>query len=222
MKKILIASLAALTLAGCNSAATKTESAAATKPVGITGSLMSTEVMHNGEKVTVMRNQDTKNTVNPSFAMTSRPCPPFCIQPIELAPGVETIGEVEMVGYMEAVSAGDDSVLIIDSRTPDWAARGMIPGAVNIPWTKLSTRKGADPISIGEIIVEDFGGEEFDGLWKYGKAKTLVMYCNGMWCGQSPTNIKALLDFGYPADKIKWYRGGMQDWETLGFTTVKP
>ena len=192
------------------------------KPVGITSSMMSVEVMHNGEKVEIMRNQDTKNEVNPSFALTSRPCPPFCIQPMKLATGVETIGEVEMVGYLEAVSAGDDSVLVIDSRTPDWAARGMIPGAVNISWTALSTRKGADPISIGEILEGQFGAEEFDGLWKFGNAKTLVMYCNGMWCGQSPTNIKALLDFGYPADKIKWYRGGMQNWANLGLTVVQP
>ena len=192
------------------------------KPVGITGDLMSIEVMHNGNKVTVERNADNQNTVNPSFALTSRPCPPFCIQPMKLAPGVETIGEVEMIGYMEKASAGDDSILIIDSRTPDWAARGMIPGAINLPWTALSTRKGADPISIGEIFTDTFGAKEFDGLWKFGDAKTLVMYCNGMWCGQSPTNIKALLDFGYPAHKIKWYRGGMQNWENLGLTTVKP
>jgi hypothetical protein len=46
------------------------------------------------------------------------------------------------------------------------------------------------------------------------------MFCNGMWCGQSPNNILNLLKFGYPADKIKWYRGGMQDWEILGLTTV--
>ncbi|HAU06853.1 MAG TPA: sulfurtransferase, partial [Gammaproteobacteria bacterium] len=24
------------------------------------------------------------------------------------------------------------------------------------------------------------------------------------------------------ASKIKWYRGGMQNWETLGLSTVKP
>ncbi|MED5532474.1 MAG: rhodanese-like domain-containing protein, partial [Pseudomonadota bacterium] len=49
-----------------------------------------------------------------------------------------------------------------------------------------------------------------------------VMFCNGMWCGQSPNNIKNLLKFGYPAHKIKWYRGGMQDWEILGLSTAKP
>ena len=51
----------------------------------------------------------------------------------------------------------------------------------------------------------------------FDNAKTVVMFCNGPWCGQSPTNIKGLLKIGYPANKIKWYRGGMQDWEVLGF-----
>ena len=198
-----------------------TGASAEDKPVGITGSLMSVEVMHNGAAVTIERNADNQNTVNPSFALTSRPCPPFCIQPISLAPGVETIGEVEMLGYLDAMSKGDDSIMVIDSRTPDWAERGMIPGAVNLPWTKLNTGKGADPISISEIFTDMFGAEEFDGLWKFGSAKTLVLYCNGMWCGQSPTNIKDLLALGYPAHKIKWYRGGMQNWEILGLNTAK-
>ncbi|HSG04165.1 MAG TPA: rhodanese-like domain-containing protein [Marinobacterium sp.] len=192
------------------------------KPVGITASLMSVEVMHNGEAVTIERNADNQNTVNPNFALTSRPCPPFCIQPMKLAEGVETIGEVEMLEYLARMSQGDETILVIDSRTPDWAARGMIPGAVNLPWTQLSTSRGADPISIADIFIEEFGAEEFDGLWKFSNAKTLVLYCNGMWCGQSPTNIRSLLDFGYPAAKIKWYRGGMQNWENLGLTTVKP
>jgi rhodanese-related sulfurtransferase len=69
---------------------------------------------------------------------------------------------------------------------------------------------------------EKFGVEEQEGLWNYSNAKTLVLFCNGMWCGQSPRNIKTLLKFGYPASKIKWYRGGMQNWETLGLSTVKP
>lgn len=35
-------------------------------------------------------------------------------------------------------------------------------------------------------------------------------------------NIKDLLKIGYPVHKIFWYCGGMQDWENLGLTTVKP
>ena len=75
--------------------------------------------------------------------------------------------------------------------------------------------------SIGEIMEGSFGAANLEGLWDYSSAKTLVMFCNGMWCGQSPNNIKNLLKFGYPADKIKWYRGGMQNWEILGLTTAK-
>jgi rhodanese-related sulfurtransferase len=34
--------------------------------------------------------------------------------------------------------------------------------------------------------------------------------------------IKGLLKMGYPPHKILWYRGGMQDWESRGLSTVKP
>jgi rhodanese-related sulfurtransferase len=216
MKTLLASSTVALMiLSACAStmAADKME-------VGITPDIKSVEVTHNGKKTSISRNQDQKNTVNPSFAKTSRKCPPFCIQPAVVAPGVETIAEVEMLDYLSRMSKGDDSILVIDSRTPDWVERGTIPGAVNIPWTALNPAKGADPISIGEIMVDRFGVKEMEGLWDYSDAKTLVLFCNGMWCGQSPNNILNLLRFGYPADRIKWYRGGMQDWEILGLTTV--
>jgi rhodanese-related sulfurtransferase len=190
--------------------------------VKITPDIDKVEITKDGESHTIMRNQDEGNTITPAFAKTSRKCPPFCIQPATLAPGVETIGEVEVIDYLKQMSDGDDSILVIDSRTPDWVSRGTIPGAVNIPWTALNPEKGADPISIGEIMTSQFNVKELEGLWDYSDCKTLVMFCNGMWCGQSPNNIKNLLKFGYPADKIKWYRGGMQDWEILGLSTVKP
>ena len=195
--------------------------AALAAAVNITPNLESVSVQHGGSSVKIMRNQNQKNTVNPAFAKTSRKCPPFCIQPSTLAVGVETIAEVEMLDYLKRMSEGDNSILVVDSRTPDWAAKGTIPGAVNLPWTKLNPAKGADPISIGEIMEGSFNAKNLEGLWDYSDAKTLVMFCNGMWCGQSPNNIKNLLKFGYPADKIKWYRGGMQNWEILGLTTAK-
>jgi len=210
--KILVAAFAASLVFSAN--------VSAGKPVGITKGMMDVSVKHDGKDTKISRNQDNKNTVNPAFAKTSRPCPPFCIQPAVLAPGVETIAEVEMLGYISKMSAGDDTILVVDSRTPDWVKKGTIPGAVNLPWTKLNPAKGADPVSILEIMEDKFGVTESEGLLNFSKAKTLVMFCNGMWCGQSPNNIKNLLKFGYPAHKIKWYRGGMQDWEILGLTTV--
>lgn len=189
--------------------------------VGITATLGRVEVLHDGKPVVIERRQDPDSTINPAYAKTSRPCPPFCIQPITLAPGVETIGELELLDYLSRIAKGDDSVLVIDSRTPDWVAGGTIPGAVNLSWQALSPEAGADPMAIADILERRFGALSQEGLWDFSAARTLVLFCNGPWCGQSPTNIRTLLKFGYPAHKIKWYRGGMQAWESLGLTVVR-
>ena len=210
--KVLFAAVVAATLA--------VPAAADDVAVQIVSGVGSVDVMHKGEKISIMRNQDEKNTVNPAFAKTSRKCPPFCIQPSKLAPGVETIGESEVIQLAKAMSDGDESIVLIDSRTPDWVERGTIPSAMNIPWTQLNPAKGADPISIAEIMEGVFNVQSNEELMDFSNCKTAVMFCNGMWCGQSPNNIANLLKFGYPAHKIKWYRGGMQDWEILGLTTV--
>ncbi|MGM0412768.1 MAG: rhodanese-like domain-containing protein [Pseudomonadota bacterium] len=189
--------------------------------VGITGDVGEVEVSHDGETVTIRREQDTENTVDERYALTSRECPPFCIQPASLHPDVETIGELEVLNYLQRRSEGEDSILIVDSRTPDWVEEGTIPGSVNIPWTDLSQRQGADPFTIQDIMTGQFGAQEQEGLWDFSDAKTVVFFCNGPWCGQSPANIQTLLRYGYPANRIKWYRGGMQNWENLGLTTVQ-
>ncbi len=218
---LALALAATVGITGC--ASTGGTAASADKPldVAITAGLSSVDVMHGGQKVAIVRNQDQNNTINPDFAKTSRKCPPFCIQPAVLAPGVETIGEQEVIHYLKKMSDGDSSILVIDSRTPDWVQKGTIPGAVNIPWDKLNIGK-SDPITVQEILEKQLGVKNQGGFNMFDNAKTLVLFCNGHWCGQSPTNIKGLLKIGYPADKIKWYRGGMQEWSALGLSTAKP
>jgi rhodanese-related sulfurtransferase len=189
--------------------------------VRITPELEYVDVQHNGKPVRIMRNQDPQHTISERYALTSRKCPPFCIQPATIAPGVETIGELEMLAYLKRGADGDASILVIDSRTPDWVENGTIPGSVNIPWTTLDAAAGADPFEIADILKERFNVQNREGLWDFSAARTLVLFCNGSWCGQSPTNIRSLLALGYPADRLKWYRGGMQNWEMLGLTVVK-
>jgi rhodanese-related sulfurtransferase len=92
---------------------------------------------------------------------------------------------------------------------------------VVIPWQRLHSAY-ATPRQIAELLELRFGAVFQEGLWNFENAKTLVLYCNGPWCGQSPTNVKQLLALGYPAHKLKWYRGGMQVWKILGLTTVPP
>lgn len=189
--------------------------------VGITPTLHSVTLGQGENAVVIQRNQDQTNTIAPTFQRTSRQCPPFCIQPMQMPEGVETIGEIEMLDYLQRSASGDDTVLVIDSRGPKWLQRGTIPGTVNIHYKELSL-KSSDEASIAQILENRFDAEHMDMLWNFRHAKTLVLYCNGPWCGQSPTNIRALLRMGYPASKIKWYRGGMQAWETLGLTTTTP
>ncbi len=215
-------------LIGCSTTATAPATAptaeaakSAELAVKITPAIGSVNAKHGDKQVTVMRNQNVDNKVNAEFAKTSRKCPPFCIQPYTIAPGVETIGEAEMVDYLSKMSSGDQSIIVVDSRTPDWLARGTIPGAVNVPFTKLDPDKGADPLSIAESL-EMFGAKESDKGWDFSTAKTVVLFCNGQWCGQSPISIRTMLKQGFPAAKIKWYRGGMQSWSNLGFNTVTP
>jgi rhodanese-related sulfurtransferase len=209
------------TLLACPLLSAVCGAAPAAGEVGITPEMARIEVRHQGRPVVIERRQDPASTINPDYAQTSRPCPPFCIQPAVLAPGVETIGELEMIDYLKRVSAGDESILVIDSRTPDWVEKGTIPGAVNISWQQLNPEAGADPMEIADILERRFGALNQEGLWDFSAARTLVMFCNGPWCGQSPNNIRTLVKFGYPPHKIKWYRGGMQDWESLGLTVVR-
>lgn len=154
--------------------------------------------------VEIMRNQDTEATIDPAYAKTSRKCPPFCIQPMQVAPGVTTVGEVELLEFAKAGGK------LIDGRTVEWHLDGTIPGAINMPYTQMAER--LDEIGCTKTS---------DGKWDCTGAEKVLLFCNGPWCGQSPMAIKAMLREGYPADKILYYRGGMQAWHTLGLTVVE-
>jgi rhodanese-related sulfurtransferase len=155
------------------------------------------------------------------------------------APGIETYGEVEMFGFMEGPLRDGDG-LLIDARTPQWYEKGTIPGAINIPftsfpdnpkdsaWNQILKDFGAAPRGdVGQVerTLEEWGlvdaGFKTED-WDFSGAKELVLFCNGPACDQSPRAIKALLSVGYPAEKLKYYRGGMQIWQLWGLTTYIP
>jgi len=172
--------------------------------VGIAPGLYSVTVETHDGPATISRIQDTANVVEGEWARTSRPCPDFCIQPMTVAEGVTTIGELELLDRLT-----DGETLVLDSRTHDWFGTGTIPGAVSMPWNQTVDR------------LDELGCEaDFDG-WDCTQARPVVLFCNGLWCGQSPTAIRAMLASGYPADRIFWYRGGMQVWRLLGLTVTE-
>ena len=81
--------------------------------VKINGRMPTVTVPTADGPVKIMRNQDTANTIHPDYAKTSRKCPPFCVQPMQVAPGVTTVGEVEL---LEFAKEGDRIVLMADGR----------------------------------------------------------------------------------------------------------
>jgi rhodanese-related sulfurtransferase len=185
--------------------------------VGITDSIGYVDVIHNGQKVRIQRIPDTGNKIIDDFAKTSRPCPPFCIHPMSAAPGVETIGELELLNYLSK-EVKNGTGLLIDARLPDFYKAETIPSAINIPFSII---KSDNPHM--EKVLEALGVRKgSDGKSDFRSAKTLIVFCNGVWCDQSPRAIQGLMTFGYPASKLKYYRDGMQMWRLLGLTTAVP
>ena len=140
------------------------------------------------------------------------------ISPMKYSDKVETYGEVEVLEFIEK-SKSNKNMLLIDSRTENWFYHETIPSAINVPY--VYTKKSQYPDEFKEYL-ETFGVKEVNGKYDFTNAKELLLFCNGAWCGQSPESLKELIAIGYPEEKLKWYRDGMQSWLSLGLTTVKP
>jgi hypothetical protein len=86
------------------------------------------------------------------------------IQPISLAPGVRTVGELEVIEHLRAGRP------LVDCRLPKYVESGTIPGAVNIPHSEIAER-------IAELDPVD----------------PTVVFCNGPQCTATAQAINALL-----------------------------
>jgi len=139
--------------------------------------------------------------------------------PMHLHEDINTYGELEVLAFIKHMQS-DDSMMLIDGRKQDWYDYRTIPGAINMPFHHFKERKAFEfefeheLRTLGVIINED---ETLD----FSKAKTIVIFCNGPWCSQSVAMIKALLEIGYPAENMKWYRGGIQTWLAAGMTSTR-
>lgn len=177
----------------------------AEEDVFITHDMPSAVVDTENGPVEISRIQDTENELWGEWSRTSRPCPPFCIQPIQAVEGTNLIGELEMIEALQ-----DPETVVIDSRVRSNYQAGTIPGALNVPYTEITDYLE----TLG--CVPDFEGYDCD------QAKPVALFCNGPWCGQSPSAARFMIAAGYPAELISLYRGGMQVWRMLGLTVILP
>ncbi len=185
--------------------------------VNITENLPFVDIRIKGRSYRIQRVQDTSNKLTNSFAKTSRKCPPFCIHPISVAPGVQTVGEIEVINFLKDKVEKGTGVLV-DARIAAFFNKGTIPGSVNIPFTLLTKGNTTYMVRILSIL----GAVQNGGSWDFSNSRELMLFCNGPWCDQSPRAIRGLLNVGFPARSLYYYRGGMQNWQALGLTTIKP
>lgn len=187
--------------------------------VRITPELPFIELEINNQFILIERNQDNAAVVTAAFAKTSRPCPPFCIHPMSAGEGVVTVGEVELIAFLEdSVQSGEG--FLIDARTANFFRAGTIPGAINLPFNLFTS--SADNPFLAPLLMQLGGQLRANGAWDFSNAQNLMLFCNGPWCDQSPRAIGNLLDIGYPADKLMYYRGGVQNWLMLGLNVSVP
>lgn len=112
------------------------------------------------------------------------------LQPLQCAPGVRTVGELEVLELLE------QGAVLVDSRVAGSSRGVTLPGARSLPHDQAVRRRGElDPSGVS------------------------ILFCNGPQCPQSPWAIRALLEAGLSADSLAYYRGGMHDWVTLAMPT---
>ncbi len=142
------------------------------------------------------------------------------VQPITLGKGIQTVGELEVLKFLKLLDLSPEEYAIVDSRKPSWYKEITIPHAINIPYTDIAYDEHFPDDFKKNLKLLNVSQEKY--TLNFSKAKKIILFCNGSWCAQSARAIEELLKLGYPSDKLFWYRGGLQDWIGLGFTTIKP
>lgn len=105
---------------------------------------------------------------------------------------MRTIGELELIAHARAAAADD-------RKPPRGAVRSgnHSRSARSLPHVEL-------PARIDEL----------------NPGCPTVLFCSGPQCAATPSAVNTLLDQGYPATALLYYRGGLHDWITLGLSTV--
>lgn len=98
--------------------------------VKITPDIAYIYVYHKGKAVKIHRIQDTKHKLTGEYALTYRPGKD--IQPVNANKGVTTIGEVELLDFMQR-KVNKKHGILIDVRPKSSYKKESIPSAVNIP-----------------------------------------------------------------------------------------
>jgi rhodanese-related sulfurtransferase len=133
--------------------------------------------------------------------------------------GIKTIGEIEVLEHLKNTINEPSKYAFVDARREEWFEMVTIPSAINIPYTNIAYDE--DFLDDHEKLLKTFNITYENGKYGFENVKTALVFCNGAWCTQSMKAFKELLKIGYPKEKLLWYRGGLQEWMNMGFTTIR-
>ena len=142
------------------------------------------------------------------------------VQPMQIDPAIKTVGEIELLSFLKKKENSPFQYILVDSRQEIWYQKLTIPSAVNIPYNEI--QYDSDFPEEHQRLLKLLNIQKTKNAYDFSKAKHILVFCNGAWCEQSPRAIRLLVDLGYPKAKILWYRGGLQDWLSMGFKGVQP
>ena len=181
--------------------------------VNLTPTLASIDMVYKGETIHISRIQDTNHKLRNEYTLTSRISPPFELQPYQVADGVQTVSELDVFTFIQ--NSLPKGGLFIDARLSNWHNKSTIPAAINIPFISFANTNIL-------LSLQKLGVTKQQGKLDFSQAKDLLIFDNGPWCPQASREIHSLLGLGYPREKIRYYRGGMQYWSILGLTLKYP
>lgn len=199
-------------------------------------------VVHNGRSIKIERDifdsYKARANLYGNLVQIAGTCPPFCLLPQQLDIPVETVGETEIIDFMMTKLRNGKGVLL-DTRSKKAYESDTIPGSVNYfiqiiqkglgnkEFEDMLLSLGAerrDEVSALDKILESTGIKDTSMLtdtWDFTEAKELIVWSSSAMNKSSVTAIEKLLAAGYPAEKLKWYRGGLASWQYWGFNTYK-
>jgi rhodanese-related sulfurtransferase len=182
------------------------------RSVGLTAALVGSPLLAQSAAIT--ENARTfsfnMNGTELTISRSGPSCPNSCIQPISVTEGVTTLGELELIAFLQT-TVGRGAGLLVDVRMPARFSAGTIPGAVNVPVAAF-----APDNPYRTDLLSALGASNVQATPNFDAAFSLVLFAGGPDDKIAPDAIRNLINAGYPPGKIQYYRGGTADWSTLG------
>jgi rhodanese-related sulfurtransferase len=176
-----------------------------TSKTPISEKLILVKVLHENEEVLIEREVLDDELL----------CPPFCIEPMNIKE-VVTVGELEVLVFIDKLKE-KKARLVIDVRESNLYAKGTIPGAINLPFSMLKDKHQYQD-EVLKLLGAKLMNKSVKSEWSFDTAQSLLIFGSSSISSEASRAITELLNLGYPASKLLYYRGGVSSWKVLGLS----